>query len=114
MYFHHQLYREDIAYLTQLPIDWTRIDAYLESIIKALEKWRTEQKELDVFKSIHFCYTFMPKLVTETGKMIPFSALCEQPGDIGRVQFLDTVARRVEHLRRGCREIGRASCRERV
>mgnify|MGYP001025821061 FL=1 len=26
MYFHHQLYREDIAYLTQLPIDWTRVD----------------------------------------------------------------------------------------
>ena len=67
-FYHYFKSKEDLIYNVIV----IYLYPYLESTIKALEKWRTEQKELDVFKSIHFCYTFMPKLVTETGKMIPF------------------------------------------
>ena len=42
---------------------------YLESPIKALEE---KNNQLDILQSIHFCYTFMPKLVIETKQNISF------------------------------------------
>ena len=67
-FYHYFKSKEDLIY----DVIVIYLYPYLESTIKALEEWKTEQKEFDIFKSIHFCYTFMPKLITKTGEIIPF------------------------------------------
>lgn len=45
---------------------------YLKSPLEAFQNWAKQQKNMDIAEALHFCYTFMPELILESGERIPF------------------------------------------
>ena len=67
-FYHYFKSKEDLIY----DVIVIYLYPYLESPVKVLEEKNVKCKQLDILQNIHFCYTFMPKLVLETKQNISF------------------------------------------